>query len=179
MFGQLLYHYTQHYYIDEEQVIYNTLLQGAIWFVVLIILCVLAAVAGQIFLALAVYQNAKSRGNANPGMWGVLTGFFGWIPAVIYLATRDSARNRPIVCSGCGTYFPVSWNECPKCHAQNVYAQQFNNPMMEQNRSLSKKFLITAIVLEGAAVLAIIISVIVFAATAASTAISYSYTPYL
>ena len=55
--------------------------------------------------------------------------------------------------------------------------QQFNNPMMEQNRSLSKKFLITAIVLEGAAVLAIIISVIVFAATAASTAISYA--PYL
>ena len=95
MFGQLLYHYTQHYYIDEEQVIYNTLLQGAIWFVVLIILCVLAAVAGQIFLALAVYQNAKSRGNANPGMWGVLTGFFGWIPAVIYLATRDYRRVSP------------------------------------------------------------------------------------
>ena len=49
MFGQLLYHYTQHYYIDEEQVIYNTLLQGAIWFVVLIILCVLLRLPARFF----------------------------------------------------------------------------------------------------------------------------------
>ena len=177
MFGQLLYHYTQHYYIDEEQVIYNTLLQGAIWFVVLIILCVLAAVAGQIFLALAVYQNAKSRGNANPGMWGVLTGFFGWIRQSFIWLPGILPGTAPLSAPAAAPIFRFRGTSAQVPRTKRICPAVFNNPMMEQNRSLSKKFLITAIVLEGAAVLAIIISVIVFAATAASTAISYA--PYL
>ena len=141
---------------------------SAIWLIVVIILMVIAAIVGQILLGLAVYHNAKSRSNPNPGMWGLLSGFFGWIPALIYFVTRDSTRNRLIVCPQCKAPHPVSYPNCPQCGVQNGYAQQFVNPYTEQEAKLSKKLLIAAIVVVGASIIALIISIIVFVATAAS-----------
>ena len=58
---------------------------AAIAIIIIAIFLVIAAILAQIFLGLAVYHDAKSKGNSSAGMWGVLTGVFGWIPAIIYL----------------------------------------------------------------------------------------------
>ena len=119
-----------------------------LWFLFFGLTCI-AAVVGQILLALAVYHNAKSRCNPNPAMWGLLTGFLGWIPAVIYYVMRDSARNRLMVCPHCQAAHPVCFSHCPQCGAQNSYSEPFSNPYTQQEAKTSKNLLIAAIVLLG------------------------------
>ena len=86
---------------------------AAIAIIIIAIFLVIAAILAQIFLGLAVYHDAKSKGNSSAGMWGVLTGVFGWIPAIIYLCVRSSASQRIIQCTTCGFAIPVSAPGCP------------------------------------------------------------------
>ncbi len=146
-----------------------------IFFIIIIVLAGIASVVGQILLALAVYHNAKSRCNPNPAMWGLLTGFLGWIPAVIYYVTRDSARNRLIICPQCQATHPICFAHCPQCGAQNSYAQPFLNPYTEQEAKQSKKLLIAAIVLLGASVIAFFIAFICMVAVIPPQYYSYYY----
>ena len=78
----------------EQLARYNYSYEGeaigaAIAIIVIVIFLAIAAILAQIFLGLAVYHDAKSKGNSSSGMWGVLTGVFGWIPAIIYLCVRN------------------------------------------------------------------------------------------
>ena len=92
---------------------------AAIAIIVIAIFLVIAAILAQIFLGLAVYHDAKSKGNSSAGMWGVLTGVFGWIPAIIYLCVRNSASQRIIQCTTCGFAIPASAPGCPNCNHAN------------------------------------------------------------
>lgn len=74
--------------------------------ILLLILAVLLAVLGAVFLGLCVYNDALSRQNPNAGMWGVLCGFFGAIVALIYLIIVTTSKNQPPRCVRCGSFLP-------------------------------------------------------------------------
>ena len=104
----------------EQLARYNYSYEGeaigaAIAIIVIVIFLAIAAILAQIFLGLAVYHDAKSKGNSSSGMWGVLTGVFGWIPAIIYLCVRNSSSQRIIQCTTCGFAIPASAPGCPNC----------------------------------------------------------------
>ena len=63
-------------------------------FIVMIVFVCLAGVAAQVLLGLATYNDAKARGNNDPVMWGLLVGFLGWIPGIVYLCLRNNNANR-------------------------------------------------------------------------------------
>ena len=135
--------------------------------IVIVIFLIIAAILAQIFLGLAVYHDAKSKGNSNAGMWGVLTGVFGWIPAIIYSFIRNSASHRFIQCTTCGFAIPASAPGCPNCNHANPFAQQFFGPFVEQSKKRAKGFLIAAICCYAALIL-LIIAIIVIVAVFAS-----------
>ena len=67
-------------------------------FIVMIVFVCLAGVAAQVLLGLATYNDAKARGNNDPVMWGLLVGFLGWIPGIVYLCLRNNNANRLMTC---------------------------------------------------------------------------------
>lgn len=71
-------------------------------FIVMIVFVCLAGVAAQVLLGLATYNDAKARGNNDPVMWGLLVGFLGWIPGIVYLCLRNNNANRLMTCPQCG-----------------------------------------------------------------------------
>ena len=61
----------------------------AIYILLFALFLFLIEIASGVFLGLCVYNDAQYKGVKNPSMWGLLSGFLGWIPAVIYLAMRS------------------------------------------------------------------------------------------
>lgn len=69
----------------------------------------------RVLFAAAAYNDAKSKLNQNAMMWGLLIGFIGLIPGIIYLCVRNNSESKFILCRKCGfTYLRSSMN-CPKC----------------------------------------------------------------
>lgn len=139
---------------------------AAIAIIIIGILIGITALLSHIFLGLAVYNDARSKGNSNSGMWGVLSGIFGWIPAIIYLCIRNNAAQRIIQCTTCGFTIPANAPGCPNCNHANPFAQQFYGPFVDQFRKKAKGFLIAFICCYAAVILlviAIVIIVVVFA----------------
>ena len=88
-------------------------------FIVMIVFVCLAGVAAQVLLGLATYNAAKARGNNDPVMWGLLVGFLGWIPGIVYLCLRNNNANRLMTCPQCGFVHRVAEPFCPQCRVQN------------------------------------------------------------
>ncbi len=147
----------------------------AIGIVILIIFIAITALLSNIFLGLAVYHDGKAKGNSNAGMWGVLSGIFGWIPAVIYLCVRHNAANRFIQCFSCGFAMPANAPGCPNCNQANPYAQQFYGPLVEQHKKKAKGFLIAFICCCAAAILLAIAVIVLAVLFAGATGYSYYY----
>ncbi len=108
---------------------------------------ILFALGSQILLAFAVYFDAKSKNNSDPVMWALLTGFLGWIPAIIYLCLRGKESDRLIYCPQCGIAHRVSMPNCPQCGIMNPYAAPFVGPQVDVWKKRAKLCLIWAIVL--------------------------------
>ena len=130
---------------------------------VIYLIAILAGIAVNVLLALAAYQDARARGNQNATMWGVLIGILGWIPGIIYLCTRNSARKQMMACPNCGAWHPVSVPNCPQCGVYNTYSYPFCNPETQVAARKAKRFLIAAIIVFGSAIILLILSIILFA----------------
>ena len=119
----------------EQLARYNYSYEGeaigaAIAIIVIVIFLAIAAILAQIFLGLAVYHDAKSKGNSSSGMWRCFDRCtIGWIPAIIYLCVRNSSSQRIIQCTTCGFAIPASAPGCPNCDHANPFAQQFYGPI--------------------------------------------------
>ena len=66
------------------------------------LLIMLFSLAGSLFLALCVYNDAKARGNDNAVMWAVLSGFFN-IVALVYIIVAVSSKPKAVICPRCRT----------------------------------------------------------------------------
>lgn len=78
------------------------------------LLITLFSLAGSVFLALCVYNDAKIRGNDNAVMWAVLSGFFN-IVALIYIIVAVSSKSKPVACMRCHNLIPPGYVGCPVC----------------------------------------------------------------
>ncbi len=58
--------------------------------IVIVIFLIIAAILAQIFLGLAVYHDAKSKGNSNAGMWGRFDRCF-WMDTCYHLFGHPGA----------------------------------------------------------------------------------------
>ena len=139
------------------------------FFTVIFLLLPLLLIASAVFFGLAAYQDAKSLNRTDATMWGLLIGFLGLIPGIIYLCIRKNApRPTPMqqVCVNCRTPLYPGAQQCPACGATQpppmypapaYYPQAFLSPeQCAVHHRLAKKFLIAAIILFCCAIVAII-----------------------
>lgn len=61
------------------------------------LLIMLFSLAGSVFLALCVYNDAKARNNDSAVMWAVLSGFFN-IVALVYIIVALASKPKALVC---------------------------------------------------------------------------------
>ena len=78
------------------------------------LLIMLFSLAGSLFLALCVYNDAKARGNDNAVMWAVLSGFFN-IVALVYIIVAVSSKPKAVICPRCRNMIPPGYACCPVC----------------------------------------------------------------
>ena len=128
-------------------------------FIVMIVFVCLAGVAAQVLLGLATYNDAKARGNNDPVMWGLLVGFLGWIPGIVYLCLRNNNANRLMTCPQCGFVHRVAEPFCPQCRVQNPYSAPFQNPLTQQQAHRAKMLLIWAVVAYAAVIVLTLVAV--------------------
>lgn len=143
-----------------------------IWFVSWFLLVGLSIVA-QLFLAMAVYQDARSHYNSNALMWALLIGFLGLIPGIVYLCIRKKIGNTPVVCPHCGLCYAPFSGACPRCSAPNptIFMDAYSDLMAAHKKA--KTYLTVAIVLWGSFILLTIILVVALVATAVGSAAVY------
>lgn len=121
-------------------------------------------IAARVLLGFATFNDARAKSNPDAVMWGVLTGVFALIPGIIYLCLRSSNRNY-IICQNCGCRHFFADEHCPQCGTPSQ-PQQNLNPLAAEQTHKSKVQLTIAIVLYGVAILAMIIGIFVFIASA-------------
>ena len=108
-------------------------------------LILLEAAAG-VFLGLCVYNDACYRGDSNPVLWGVLSGFFN-IVALVYILVQLTSKNKVAFCVRCRTPIPQGYTACPACGMPMVLrGQPVSLEQMEGFRRRRKLFLILFIV---------------------------------
>jgi hypothetical protein len=117
-----------------------------------IVLMALIGLAVRVLFALAAYNDARSKNNPNAVMWGLLIGFLGFIPGIIYLCVRNSGRGF-IVCPRCGISYQGSYLNCPKCGESNPANSQYVNPFSSLQAHRAKVYLTVALVLIGVGIL--------------------------
>lgn len=120
-----------------------------------------ARLAGGILIALAIWNDAKAQNNKYATMWALLTGFFGWIPAVIYLCVRKNQAGsivpRPI-CMNCRAPLFPGQMHCQYCGAPVYQINPANIPNFcfpeeaAKRMKRAKIFLIVGIILVAASI---------------------------
>ena len=126
-------------------------------FLTIWVLVFLMSVIVQVLFALAVYNDAKAKGNSDATLWALLVGFLGLIPGIIYLCLRGNAANKIISCPNCHFMHPITMTNCPQCGAPNYFSQPFYDPMIPAYRKKAKNFLIAGIVCFAVAVILFLI----------------------
>ncbi|MGX8701344.1 hypothetical protein [Caproiciproducens sp.] len=121
----------------------------------MMILVSLPALAARVLFALAAYSDACAKANPDALMWGLLIGFLGLIPGVVYLCIRNSSRNY-LVCPNCGFRHYFYDAVCPRCGAPNQ-PQQNRNPLAGEQARRAKLFLTIAVALTGVTILAVMV----------------------
>lgn len=131
----------------------------AMWtpaFIIGYLLILAVDITASVMLALAVYNDAKSKWNANAVMWAVLVGILGLIPGIVYLCVRNEPLKKIYACHNCGWGNPLLARQCGRCGAGLYYPT-------EETFSLQKKarnFLITGVILWAAAIIGLILTMV-------------------
>lgn len=134
--------------------------------VALYLLVIVASIAAHVLFAVAAYNDARSKMNQNALMWGLLIGFLGAIPGIIYLCVRNNPLREFVTCMKCGATYHGAYTNCPRCGEPNSFNIQYLNPFAEQQKHRAKVLCITAAVLIGLAVLSGVIMVVLVVASA-------------
>lgn len=157
--------------ITVPREITESVISASFGLIAAICLISLAGVAERVLLGLAAYNDARSKSNPDAVMWGLLVGFLGLIPGIIYLCIRNTVRNYTI-CPNCGCSHLASDFNCPRCSAPNPYCGQNLNPLAARQAHQAKVQFTIAMVLVGVIVIASVFAGLSFAATIAYAATS-------
>ncbi|MBW7572892.1 glycyl radical enzyme family protein [Caproiciproducens faecalis] len=124
----------------------------------------LVMLAVRVLFGLAAYHDASSKSNPDATMWGLLVGFLGIIPGIIYLCIRNSSGNY-LLCPNCGFKHYLYDAACPRCGAPTQAPAQNINPLAAQQARRARLFLTIGIVLIGITVLAAVVCFVGFIAS--------------
>lgn len=137
-------------------------------------LLVLIFIAERVLFALAAYHDALGKGNPDAAVWGLLIGFLGLIPGIIYVCVRTSGK-RMAACPKCGFLHYASDFSCPNCGEPNPAAVQPENPEAARFAARAKNELVAAVVVIGAGFLVVMAGILFLVAGAFSFAGSARY----
>lgn len=137
--------------------------------IVIIGILTLAFLAERILFALAAYHDALGKGNQDAAVWGLLIGFLGLIPGIVYLCVRTSGR-KMTACPKCGFLHYASDFRCPNCREPGPAAHKPENPEAANFAAKAKNELIAAIVVVGAGFVILIAGILFVVAEAFSYA---------
>ena len=132
--------------------------------------------AASICLGLAIYNDALSWGEQNAVMWGVLTGFVGWIPAVFYFVGPSRAK-RVLVCSVCGGLLPPGVLYCLQCGQYHPEAHLLPPDTLLRSKK-AKRFLIAWAVLNVSALVVLFVLVFILIFSMIPFSSSFGAIPY-
>lgn len=141
------------------------------WAMALFALTSLLFLAERILFGMAAYHDALSKDSGDATMWGLLIGFFGLIPGVIYLCVRNS-QQRKICCMKCGFWHSVFDPVCPRCGEPNQTAAQAV-PYRQHYAAKAQKLLIAALICLGVGIVVSIVGIASFCTFVTSNAVSY------
>lgn len=144
-------------------------------FILSLLFFIVAIIAARVLFGLAVYNDAIVKGNENPMLWALLVGFLGWIPGIIYLCTRNSARTRIVACPNCGWGNYLSAPVCGRCGAPNPYAQSLIRPDGAVRTQHAKIELIWGIILYVVAITVYVVGIMSFVLAFARESGPYMY----
>lgn len=99
----------------------------------------LLGLLSSVFLAFAVYYDARIRSDSNAVLWAVLSGFFN-IVALVYLIVRAASKPKPVYCMRCRNYIPPGYTACPCCGLPVVGAVMPPSP--EEIQKMKKRRLL-------------------------------------
>lgn len=126
--------------------------------------CSFLPMISHVLFAVAAYYDAKAKLNQNALMWGLLIGFLGLIPGIVYLCVRNNPAQEFVRCAKCGATYHGAYMNCPGCGEPNFMNVQYLNPFVEQQKHRAKVLCIIASVLLGLTVFGLIAMVAFFAA---------------
>ncbi|MCI8497765.1 MAG: zinc-ribbon domain-containing protein [Clostridiales bacterium] len=132
-------------------------------YIIGLFLSILIMVAGDVFLGLAIYNHAKSRGDQNAVLWGLLSGFLSVIGAVIYAIVISASKKPQRICMNCGVPAPDYAPACPNCgHPLPVVSPEAFVPDAPQCKKRFKGMLIGAIASVVLGIIVLIASILFF-----------------
>lgn len=136
------------------------------WILAAVFVFLLFLLAVHALLGMAAYHDAQARGNAEPLLWGLLVGFFGVVPGIVYLCLRGASR--PMVCCpGCGLWHRSGEAFCPRCGCPAPAApQQQGNPYAGELERKARAELIAAAVCFAVGLMLMIAAAFVLASAA-------------
>ena len=128
----------------------------------MLLLLFLLWISMKILFALAAYHDALSKGNRDAVMWGLLIGFLGLIPGIVYLCVRNSVSTQ-VRCRNCGALYGSWYQFCPACGEKNNNPAPTFGPYAEVYEQKAKRELIAGIILAGMEVVLPVLWVMLFA----------------
>lgn len=142
------------------------------WVMTLVAVTSLLFLAERILFGMTAYYDAVSKGSGEATMWGLLIGFFGPIPGIIYLCVRNSPQRRAC-CPKCGFWHSVYEPACPRCGEPNPMTPPPINPYQQLAAERARKLLIAAIICIGVGIIIAIVGTAAFCVFVTSNAVSY------
>lgn len=105
--------------------------------------------AERVLFGLAAYHDARSKENPDALIWGLVVGFIGVIPGIVYLCVRNTSR-RLTACKNCGFLHDAADLCCPRCGACTEGMQnQAEDPYAPVMAHQAKREFIAAAILVG------------------------------
>ena len=106
--------------------------------------------AMMVMLGLAVFYDAKAHAGQQAVFWGILVGFFGLIPGIIYLCMRKKEVRSSIACTRCRQVYNITVPYCPVCGLHNRRSEPFWYPQLPSFRKKATIFFTLWLCLYGA-----------------------------
>lgn len=133
----------------------------AAFVVSMLLLLFLLWISVKILFALAAYHDALSKGNRDAVMWGLLIGFLGLIPGIIYLCVRNTVSTQ-VRCRNCGALYDSWYQFCPACGGKREEPMPAYIPYAEVYEQKARRELTVGIILAGMEVLLPVLWVMLF-----------------
>lgn len=130
------------------------------WICAVVLVFLLFLIAVHVLLGMAAYHDALARGSREAGLWGLLIGFLGLVPGIVYLCVRGSMRPQ-VCCPNCGMWHRPEEAFCPGCGRPAGGAPPQANPYAAMLEQKARRELIAGAVCFGVGLVLLVCAVLI------------------